>query len=209
MTEKRFIYRGKQFPDVNIEPINYSPSFFQMELDLESDVFYELRLANGILPVRINESTSEQLDEIKSFFLKNKDTFYFLFSNNQELIASILHLNNYIQALSVSKIYQRQGYGEQLSKYCINRILSNGYSSVELNVLAGNDRAEKLYRKLGFVEVSFASMYPRSVVIGVMSCPINAVSLGSLITSTNTPLCIRNSFRYPVASLASFDASSF
>jgi GNAT superfamily N-acetyltransferase len=153
MTEKRFIYRGKQFLDVNIEPVNYSPSFLQMELDLESDVFYELRLANGILPVRINESTSEQLDEIKSFFLKNKDTFYFLFSSDQELIASILHLNNYIQALSVSKKYQRQGYGEQLSKYCINRILVNGYSSVELNVLAGNDRAEKLYRKLGFVEV--------------------------------------------------------
>jgi hypothetical protein len=67
--DKRFIYKGGKFPDPGIDPVCYSPGFFQIELELY--VFYELRRKNGIEPARIN---------------------------------------------------QRQGFGERLSKYCVNKI---------------------------------------------------------------------------------------
>ena len=154
MKEKRYIYNGNKFPDIDISPINYKSDFFGLELDLESDVCYEIRKLNGINPIKINESSKKDLNEIKDFFENNKKTFYFLFHKNGELIGSILYLRNYIQSLSISKKNQRQGYGEKLSKYCINKILDKGYSCVELNVLNGNIRAENLYKKLGFVEIT-------------------------------------------------------
>lgn len=153
MSEMRLIYKGKKFNDILIKPICYNPKFFQMELDLESDVFYEIRKNNWISPAKINQSCQKDLKEIKAFFEKNKNNFYFLFHGNGDLIGSILHVRNYIQSLSVSKKYQRQGYGEKLSKYCINKIIDQGYACVELNVLNGNAKAERLYKKIGFVEI--------------------------------------------------------
>ena len=131
MPDKRFIYKGGKFPDPGIDPVCYNPGFFQIELDLESDVFFELRRKNGIEPVRINQSSLKDLNEIRDFFAKNKGSFYFLFQENGDLIGSILHVRNYIQSLSISRKYQRQGYGERLSKYCISKILDKGYDCVE------------------------------------------------------------------------------
>lgn len=154
MPDKRFVYDGAKFPEPRIAPVRYNRDFFNMELDLESDLFYELRKKNKIEPARLNESSPEELAEIEDFFLKHKDTFYFLFHENGELIGSILHVHNYIQSLAVSRKYQRQGYGEKLTRYCVNRILEGGYASVKLNVLEGNIDAEKLYEKLEFTEIN-------------------------------------------------------
>ena len=116
-------------------------------------MFYELRKSNGIQPYRINQSSSRDIEEIKAFFSKYINSFFFLFDNDN-LVGSILFLRNYIQSLSIASDYQRQGYGTKLTKYAINRILDKGYSSVELNILPGNIEAEYLYKKLGFVEVT-------------------------------------------------------
>ncbi len=151
--EKHLIYRGGKLPDPFIKPVTYKPEFFQKELDLESEVSYELRKSNDIQPYRINQSSSRDLEEIKAFFSKNSNSFFFLFDNDN-LVGSILFLRNYIQSLSIASDYQRQGYGTKLTKYAINRILDKGYSSVELNILPGNIEAEYLYKKLGFVEVT-------------------------------------------------------
>lgn len=151
--EKHLIYRGGKLPDPCIKPVTYKPEFFQKELDLESEVFYELRKSNGIQPYRINQSSSRDIEEIKALFSKNSKSFFFLFDNDN-LVGSILFLRNYIQSLSIASDYQRQGYGTKLTKYAINRILDKGYSSVELNILPGNIEAQYLYKKLGFVEVT-------------------------------------------------------
>lgn len=152
MAGKKFIYTKGGFPDPDMDPVNYHRDFFQMELDLESDVFHEIRKMNGIEPTDINESSVDDLIEIMEFFEQNKDTFFFLFHKNNDLIGSILFLKNYIQSLSISEKYQHQGYGEKLLKYCINKILDEGYLYVELDVLQGNVKAENLFRKLGFEE---------------------------------------------------------
>jgi ribosomal protein S18 acetylase RimI-like enzyme len=150
--EKRFIYTGNRFPDPGISPVTYQQEFFQLQLDLESDVFYCLRKENDIRPYRINQCNTKELENIKKIFESNRNSFFFLF-DNEWLVGSILLLGNYIQSLSVARNYQRKGYGTKLTEYAVNYAFDKGYRSIELNTLPGNIDAEKLYRKLGFLEL--------------------------------------------------------
>jgi ribosomal protein S18 acetylase RimI-like enzyme len=149
MRENRYIYEGGKFENIDITPINYKPEFFNLEIELESEVFYDIRKLNNILPYRLKNSSEKDLNEIKGFFEKYRSSFFFLFDND-ELIGSILIIRNYIQSLSIAKNCQGKGFGAKLSKYAINYILNKGYRAVELNVLHGNVRAHNLYTKLGF-----------------------------------------------------------
>ena len=152
MAETRLVYIGGRVPEPPITPVCYHRDFFQLELELESEVFSEIRRRNGIEPARLHDSTPEELAKIGDFFLKCRESFYFLFHENGDVIGSILHIDSYIQSLCVAAKYQRQGYGDMLSRYCINRILDSGYDYVELDIIDGNRAAERLYRKLGFEE---------------------------------------------------------
>jgi ribosomal protein S18 acetylase RimI-like enzyme len=149
--EKRFEYQGPKFPDPGIRPVSYQPNFFQKEMSLESEAFYELRKANAIHPHRISESSGEELRGIADFFNTNRGTFYFLFSG-EELVGSILFLGNYIPCVSVAPRFRRKGYGAKLSMFAVNRILESGHPTVVLHTLPGNVAAERLYAKLGFKE---------------------------------------------------------
>lgn len=148
------MYNKGKFSDVAIRPVTYVPDFFQLEIELESEVFYELRKKNGIMPIALKDSTPSELDEIKQFFPKNSSSFFFLFDGDnrteESLIGSILLLGNYIQCLAVAKKYQRKGYGEQLVKYGVNYALAQEYKTVELTLIEGNTQALALYTKLGF-----------------------------------------------------------
>jgi len=151
--EKRFEYTGPRLPDPGIVPCRYQPQHFKEQVDLESDVFYEIRMANDIKPYRLSESSSEELQGVAGYFADNTEGFYQLF-HGETLIGSILFLGNYIQCLAVARDWQRKGYGKRLTAFAINRILESGYSSVALHTLPGNDRAEALFAGLGFREVS-------------------------------------------------------
>ncbi|MBN1293116.1 MAG: GNAT family N-acetyltransferase [Candidatus Latescibacteria bacterium] len=145
----RMIHQNGIFsiPDLKLE--TYKDDYFKLELDLESDVFYDLRVSNGWLPHRINESSEKDLKVIKDFFNQNSNSFYFLFDNN-DLIGSTMHRRNYIQCLCISKKYQHKGYGSLLTKFVVNTILGKGFPCVELNVLPDNYNAINMYKKLGF-----------------------------------------------------------
>lgn len=149
MIDKGYIYDGPSFPDVLIVPETYIPDYFEMAIKLESELFYDLRKRHNIRPYRLIDSSREELEKVRQYFEKNKSTFYFLFDGD-ELIGNVLHVENYISSMAVSEKYQRQGYGEALTKYAVNKILGSGYGFVKLKVMLGNIPAEKLYTKLGF-----------------------------------------------------------
>jgi ribosomal protein S18 acetylase RimI-like enzyme len=153
--EKTFVYRGGKFPEPDIKPVRYEPKFLQMELDLESELFFELRLANNMVPNRINQSSGKELREIAAFFECNRNTFFFLF-NGEKLAGSVLFLENRVQSLCVSKHQQRQGLGTKLLQFAVNRILDGGYAAIELKTLPGNRPAERFYIKFGFKELDGA-----------------------------------------------------
>ncbi len=54
--------------------------------------------------------------------------------------------------ISVLKEFWELGVGKALTLACIKCAKDAGYSQLELNVVADNERALSLYRKLGFVE---------------------------------------------------------
>ncbi|MBO4419632.1 MAG: GNAT family N-acetyltransferase [Oscillospiraceae bacterium] len=54
--------------------------------------------------------------------------------------------------ISILKEYWGQGLGRALAKACIRCAREAGYTQLELNVVAENQRAVALYQSLGFVE---------------------------------------------------------
>lgn len=152
MEDLKFRYYGNIFNDPGLILEKYNEEYFLKELEMESVLFYNLRKTNNIQPYKIIDSSNEEKKEINDFFIKNQDSFFFLFINN-DLVGSILILGNYIQCLCVNKKYQRQGYGEKLVKHAVNYIKKNKYEYVELKVMKGNIAAVKLYTKIGFVRV--------------------------------------------------------
>ena len=54
--------------------------------------------------------------------------------------------------ISVLRAYWEIGLGRALTKACIRCARDAGYAQLELNVVAGNERAISMYRDLGFVE---------------------------------------------------------
>ncbi|QQO09975.1 GNAT family N-acetyltransferase [Breznakiella homolactica] len=149
MSDIKYFYDGPKFTDVFITPVQYKQEYFQIEIEMESELFFELRKRNNILPYKLSDSGKKELETIKRYFSEHTKTFYFLF-DKEEIIGSILWVKNYISSLSVLKKYQRKGYGEQLIKYAVNTIFDNGYKTAELDILEGNIPAEKLYEKIGF-----------------------------------------------------------
>jgi ribosomal protein S18 acetylase RimI-like enzyme len=151
MEEFNLVYRGIKFIEPDIRPVNYKESYFDIEIEKESDLFYEMRLQNDMKPYRLSDESSDIKGNIKKFFDSNRETFLFLFSDNNEYIGSVLYLKNYIQSLCVDRAFQKKGYGKKLVKYVCNRIIENGYDSVELKVFKMNEIALRLYTELGFI----------------------------------------------------------
>lgn len=54
--------------------------------------------------------------------------------------------------ISIAKKFWGLGIGEALAKACIECAKAAGYVQLELNVVADNEKAMSLYKKLGFVE---------------------------------------------------------
>lgn len=153
MKDIKLRYYGPIFKNVDIFLETYKEEYFEEELKMESALFYDLRKKNCIHPNRITDSSKDEKNEIKDFFSKHKNSFFFLIINN-DIVGSVLILGNYIQSLCIKSDYQRQGYGEKLVKYAVNCILNNNNDFVELNIMNGNIAAEKLYSKIGFVKIN-------------------------------------------------------
>ena len=54
--------------------------------------------------------------------------------------------------ISISKKFWGMGIGEALTRACIECAKAAGYIQLELNVVADNEKAISLYKKVGFVE---------------------------------------------------------
>jgi len=152
MHDLKYRYFGPMFNDIRLILDTYKEEYFVPELEMESNLFFDLRKKNDIKPFKIIDSSDEEKNEIKEFFLKYQESFFFLIINNN-IIGSIMILDNYIQSLCINKEYQRQGYGEKLVKHAVNYIKQHNFEYVELNIMDGNIAADKLYMKIGFQKV--------------------------------------------------------
>lgn len=59
----------------------------------------------------------------------------------------------------VSPSYQRKGYGKKITQFGINKELSKGEPLIHLCYIEGNEKAENLYKSLGFETVQVIHIY--------------------------------------------------
>jgi ribosomal protein S18 acetylase RimI-like enzyme len=145
-----------KIPEMSI--VTYDDRYFNLELSLESELFYTFRKKHNWKPYRLEDASEAELRNIKAYFNKNKDSFYFYFKDGI-LVGSILFTNDFIQSLCVSGDYQRKGYGSLLTQYGINRALKKGYKIINLLVFDDNLPAINMYKKIGFDTVRYQYIF--------------------------------------------------
>ncbi|MBN1697442.1 MAG: GNAT family N-acetyltransferase [Spirochaetales bacterium] len=145
-----------EIPEVKI--VTYKEEYFDQELALESRLFYEFRKKHHWEPYRIEDAPEEELENIKKYFDKNRESFFFYF-DNRTLVGSTLLVNDFIQSLCIAEEYQRKGYGSLLTKYAVNHALKKGYKIIHLLVFDDNTAAIGMYKKIGFDEKRYQYIY--------------------------------------------------
>ena len=103
--------------------------------------FYEMRKSLDIEPYNF-------LSDYKQIGEKCKDIF--LLVNGKEIIGSVACYGSEIDDLIVNKKYQNKGYGKQLLLWGINHIRQISNEPILLHVAKWNEKALRLYEKVGF-----------------------------------------------------------
>lgn len=146
----RLTYDGNKFNEPNICEVKYEDKYYEDKIRLESEAFSELRRENDIKPYNwyLNAS-KEALEHNRKVVLKESEYMHLFFDNNEMVGASMVK-NAEIDLLFVNVKYQGKGYGKKILEFTINRGLEQNAMVVNLNALARNEKALKLYKNAGF-----------------------------------------------------------
>lgn len=94
---------------------------------------------------------AENLGEAKKKFEKHaSDSNFYSYSQDGQIVAVIMMDKNEIDTIAVHKAYQKQGIGEKLLRTGMEILRHRGMESQVLSVMAINEKAIELYRKVGF-----------------------------------------------------------
>ena len=94
-----------------------------------------------------------------------KKNLSYVYKNDKEVIAVCLinNIQSYkeinIDLICVKKEYQGKGLGKSLLQFCINNCINKGFYEFILHVATTNQKAIKLYKKLGFTIVNYIKNY--------------------------------------------------
>ena len=125
----------------DIKCIPFSQKYFQQYMKIYNACFYEMRKFLAIEPYNF-------LSDYKQIREKSKDIF--LLVSGEEMIGSVACYGNEIDDLIVNKKFQNKGYGKQLLLWGMNHICQISNGPILLHVAKWNEKALKLYEKVGF-----------------------------------------------------------
>ncbi len=146
----RLSYKGVKFDEPNICAVKYDDKYYEDEMRLESEAFAVLRERNDIKPYNLYLSArKEDLEYHRRTRFENKD-YMNIFFEDDEMVGASMVKNAEVDLLFVNIKYQGKGYGKKILQYTVNRGLEQNAAGVNLNALASNDSALKLYLKTGF-----------------------------------------------------------
>lgn len=146
----RFSYTGAKFDEPNICAVKYEDKYHEDKIRLESEAFAVLREQNNIKPYNWYLSVSkEALEKNRKRTLKNREYIH-LFFEGDEMVGASMVKNAEVDLLFVNTKYQGRGYGKKILKFTVNRGLEQNATGVNLNALASNEKALKLYLNTGF-----------------------------------------------------------
>ena len=149
----RFSYEGPKFNEHDICAVKYEDKYYEDKIRLESEAFSVLREENDIKPYNwYLSATKEAIENSRKATLKEKDYTY-IFLEDNEIVGASMVKNAEIDLLFVNTKHQGKGYGKKILEFTVNRGLEQNSTCVNLNALASNDKALKLYRNIGFKDV--------------------------------------------------------
>lgn len=146
----RLKYIGAGFNEPDICAIKYEDIYYEDKIRLESEAFSTLREEHDIKPYNWYLSASkEAIENNRKHTLKEKDYLY-LFLEENEILGATMIKNAEVDLLFTNVKHQGKGYGRKILEFAVNRGLEQDSEVVNLNVLASNEKALKLYRNVGF-----------------------------------------------------------
>ena len=97
-------------------------------------------------------------DKVKFDIMNNSFTQYYVYKDNEEVVAFINYQIMYERAeliqINVLEEKQNKGIASKLIEYMINDCVNKNVESITLEVRVDNDNAIHLYEKFGFIEIS-------------------------------------------------------
>ena len=97
-------------------------------------------------------------DKVKFDIMNNSFTQYYVYKDNEEVVALINYQIMYERAeliqINVLEEKQNKGIASKLIEYMINDCVNKNVESITLEVRVDNDNAIHLYEKFGFIEIS-------------------------------------------------------
>ena len=146
----RFTYRGGKFNEHKLCVKKYEDENYIDKISLESEAFQTLRKNCDIEPYNWYLAASENARENnRKWTLSEKEHIYLFFEDNDIIGASMVK-NAEVDLLFVNVKYQGKGYGKKILEFTVNRGLEQDSSGVNLNALASNESALRLYKNVGF-----------------------------------------------------------
>jgi mycothiol synthase len=142
------IYTKGKLPDCKYEVIPYEDKYYVECHNVIRNAFHRMQVAVGLE----DESFEYPPNELqRKEYLNNAESMYLMRVNN-EIVAALILDDEEIDILAVDVKHQHKGYGREMMAFAINKILDEGYDSVELWCIVGNT-ADIFYEKLGFEKV--------------------------------------------------------
>jgi len=146
----RFTYKGEKFNEPELCVKMYEDENYIDKIRLESEAFEALRRNCDIEPYNWYLAASEKaLENSRKRTLSQKEYTYLFFENN-EIVGASLVKDAEIDLLFVNVKYQGKGYGRKILEFAVNRGLEQDPTAVNLNALASNENALRLYKNAGF-----------------------------------------------------------
>ncbi len=150
-------YKGKEQNDIDINFINYEDKYYEQYARCRQECFYELRKNYDFKPYLI-----PLCEEDRENFLKEKNCIY-LALNNEEIMACVTVKSGYIDNIMVPPVYQNKGYGKKVTQFAINKALEQETHPIYLCYIDGNEKANKLYKSLGFETMQIIHVYRKFI----------------------------------------------
>lgn len=146
----RLSYIGAKFDESELCAVKYEDKYYEDKMRLECEAFTPLRRENDIKPYNWYEGSSkEDIERNREWTLEQKD-YIDLFFESDEIVGASMVKAAEVDLLFVNPKYQGKGYGRKILEFAVNRGLEQNASGVNLNALASNDSALRLYRSTGF-----------------------------------------------------------
>ena len=125
----------------SISCIPFEQKYFQQYIRIYNACFYEMRKSLDIEPYNFLSGYIQK---------KKKSKDIFLLVSEEEIIGSVECYGNEIDDLIVNKKFQNKGYGKQLLLWGMNHIRQISNEPILLHVAKWNEKALRLYEKVGF-----------------------------------------------------------